>query len=261
MDNENVQGVLILGGSSGIGAATARAFAAAGIPVAICARRADRLSTLRKDIIDAGGRADTLTIDLSKPGAAAEAVSWAFKTLDVLDTVVYVAGIVQLSNVAQTSRSRWERHLAVNVLAAAEAAASVLPLMRRQRFGWFIAVGSITGRQALAGAGAYGLSKHALEYLIRLIALENCDAGVRSCLVAPGWVETDLAAEPSLFGVSSEMLLQPEDVANVIIDLVFRPKRVAIGPVIEILNADPRADGLTAFQTYVKHISIGKIDD
>lgn len=87
---------IVLGASSGIGAATARRLAAEGLGVAVVARRAAELDVVVQDIRARGGHALSAVHDLTVDGAAAEAVRWAGKHLGHIDVVVYSAGMVRL---------------------------------------------------------------------------------------------------------------------------------------------------------------------
>lgn len=144
---------LVLGASSGIGAATAKHLAAEGFAVAVVARRAAELDSVVQDIRTRGGQAYSATYDLAVDGASTQAVQWAVEQLGQVDVVVYSAGMVRLHAADEWRRDWWERQWRLNTLAAAEAAAASVPAMRRRGSGWFIVIGSAAGLTPVPGTG------------------------------------------------------------------------------------------------------------
>ncbi|CAM4078810.1 SDR family oxidoreductase [Corynebacterium belfantii] len=244
---------LVLGASSGIGAATAKHLAAEGFAVAVVARRAAELDSVVQDIRTRGGQAYSATYDLAVDGASTQAVQWAVEQLGQVDVVVYSAGMVRLHAADEWRRDWWERQWRLNTLAAAEAAAASVPAMRRRGSGWFIVIGSAAGLTPVPGTGGYGVSKAAAHHLVQMLSAENRRFGVHAYAICPGWVRTDLAADPGALGVMPEQLLLPEDIAEVITWLVSLPPRVQISPLLEVQTLAPEVDVCAGIQRFLDY--------
>lgn len=243
---------LVLGASSGIGAAVAERLGKAQATVALCARRAHLLDGVQALVEAAGGTCVTRACDLSEPGTAADAVAWARERMGSLDIVVYSAGIARLAPLHQVRPSTWEKVIRLNTLAVAELAAAVIPLMRERQRGWFIVMGSAVALTPLPGTGAYGVSKAATHHLVSTLDAENRAHGVHAYVVCPGWVRTALAADPKELGVDARRLLDPDDVAATVHWLVSQPDHVRLGPVIEVQASAPDADAAASIQKFIE---------
>ncbi|WP_162872711.1 SDR family oxidoreductase [Austwickia chelonae] len=244
---------LVLGASSGVGAAVARMLAGSGHTVSLCARRERELKAICDDITASGGHAVKLARDLSVPGAAEEVVRWTQDELGEIDILVSCAGMARLSPLHEYRFQWWERQLRLNSLVNVEAAAAVLPSMRARRSGWIIIIGSAAGLSAVPGTGGYGVSKAAAHHVAKVLCAENRGHGIHVHALCPGWVRTELAADPHTLGVPEELLLQAEDIAEVVRWLVALPARVQIGPVIEVQPLDPAADATAGIARFVGH--------
>ena len=182
--------VVVVGASSGIGAATAHAVAAAGARVGALARRADRLDELVAALPGSGHAA--ATADVTEPAALAAALDDVVGRLAVpVAGVVAAAGVMSLGSVADTDPDRWRALLDVNVtglLATARAA-----LAHLDAGGTLVVVSSMSGRRvATAAGGVYAASKHAAHAVAETLRLEAGPRGVRVTTLSPGFVATDL---------------------------------------------------------------------
>ncbi|HET7443565.1 MAG TPA: SDR family NAD(P)-dependent oxidoreductase, partial [Solirubrobacterales bacterium] len=123
---------LVTGASSGIGEATARAFAAQGAAVALLARRGDRLDKLAGEIELASGKAVKLEADVSDRAQAEAAVAEAAEELGRLDVVVNNAGVMLLGPIENAPTDEWRRMIHVNVFGVLYCTHAALPLMLAQ---------------------------------------------------------------------------------------------------------------------------------
>lgn len=188
--------ILVTGGGSGIGAATARTAAEAGADVVITGRRLDALARTAA----ASPRIDMIASDLGEPGQVQRLVGETITRYGRLDGVVANAGTMVIGTIAETEVADWQRAVDINLTGAFLLAKHAIPHLRRSS-GAFVAVGSIAGIRAPNGAAAYAISKSALGMLVATMAVEEAAHGVRANCVNPGWVRTEMAdAEMDEFG-------------------------------------------------------------
>ena len=177
---------LITGAGSGIGAIVARRLIERGDQVVLLVRDAGRARQLAERF--PGGQ--TLVGDLSNPGR----LSWALSKQPLperIDSLIHVAGIVDLGDVADLPPSLWERQLAVNLVGPAELTRLLLPVLRVSR-GRVVFVNSGAGLHAHAGWSAYAASKHGLKALADSLRAEEAQHGVRVTSVYPGRTATPM---------------------------------------------------------------------
>lgn len=180
-------GVLVTGGGTGIGAATARHLAGQGVEVTVCGRRPDVLRAVAEEI---GGH--WAVADCTDPGQAAAAVAAVVERAGRLDGVVCSAGTMFTGSVLQTEPSDWDACWRSNVGSAFLVARAALPHLVTSR-GGLVLVASIAGLRSSTGSAAYAAAKAATISLGQAIAVEHGPDGVRSNVVCPGWVRTDMA--------------------------------------------------------------------
>jgi NAD(P)-dependent dehydrogenase (short-subunit alcohol dehydrogenase family) len=177
---------LITGAGSGIGAIIARRLIERGDQVVLLVRDAGRARQLAEQFPGA----QTLVGDLSNPGR----LSWALSKQPLperIDSLIHVAGIVDLGDVADLPPSLWERQLAVNLVGPAELTRLLLPVLRVSR-GRVVFVNSGAGLHAHAGWSAYAASKHGLKALADSLRAEQAQHGVRVTSVYPGRTATPM---------------------------------------------------------------------
>jgi NADP-dependent 3-hydroxy acid dehydrogenase YdfG len=179
---------LVTGGSSGIGAATARRLAAAGARVVVVARRAGPLERVAGEIGAAAvagdvSREEDVARVVAEAGAAAGAAP---------DILVNAAGVFELAAVAELEPAQFRSALEVNLLAPFLLIRALLPEMLERRGGHIVTIGSVAGRHAFAANGAYSASKYGVRGLHAVLAVELRGTGVRASLVEPAATDTPL---------------------------------------------------------------------
>ncbi|GHF87277.1 SDR family oxidoreductase [Streptomyces thermodiastaticus] len=180
---------VITGAGSGIGAAVARRLHARGDRLVLHARDAGRAEELAAEFPGA----ETLVGDLADPEALSEALSQ--QTLpDQVDSLLHIAGVVDLGAVGELSRKAWRRQLDVNLIAPAELTRLFLPGLRAAR-GHVVFVNSGAGLNAHAGWSAYAASKHGLKALADALREEEHGNGVRVTTVYPGRTASPMQAK------------------------------------------------------------------
>ena len=231
----------ITGASSGIGQATALAFAAEGAAVALGARRADRLDELAGRITADGGRAVPIEVDVSDEGQARAFIERAHSELGGLSILINNAGVMLLGPVEGADTSDWRRMVEVNVLGLLWCTHAALPLMREGGGGHIVNISSVAGRRADAGAAVYNLTKWGVTGFSEGLRQEALHSGIRVTCIEPGFVATELQGHntnPIVTQATERMreqigeVLEAEDIAEAITFVVTRPSRVDINEVL-----------------------------
>jgi short-subunit dehydrogenase len=210
--------VLVTGASSGIGAATAVAFANAGAVVGVCARRTDRLEEVRArcDALTAGARA--WTADVADLASLAGLVQRVEDGLGGLEVLVNNAGIPKRRKVSRLTLADVTEVTTVNYLAPVELTLAALPGMLERRRGDVVNVSSMGAHSLAVGTAAYAASKAALELFTEALWLELVGTGVRAHLFVPGSTRTELSTpkdgnDPP-FPSDPALVADPEEVAD-----------------------------------------------
>jgi short-subunit dehydrogenase len=176
---------LVTGASSGIGAATALAFAGGGLRVALCARRKDRLERLAADLTARGSEATVHAVDVTDGLAVRAMVEEVAARWGRLDVLVNNAGRGFAATLEQTTAEELRALMELNVVAALGATQAALPIMRRQGSGHIINVSSVVGRRAVPYRAAYSATKFALGALSEALRVELTGTGIAVTLVYP----------------------------------------------------------------------------
>lgn len=175
--------VWVVGASSGLGLATANAFAAGGWLTIGGARSFGGEAERRPAEAEGFVR---LPLDVTQEASCDEFARRALEISPRVDAVVCAAALIVLGSCEDTSVAELERVLNTNVLGAARMLKRALPTMRAQKHGKIIIFSSINGLLGIPFQGAYTASKHALEGYAECLAMETRRYGVQVCLVEPG---------------------------------------------------------------------------
>jgi len=182
---------LVTGGTKGIGAATATAFAKAGADVAIAGRNDDKDAAFTKKEIEAlGRRCEVIVADCAKPVEAVRCVEQAANKLGALDVLVHSAGGPVNGKLFEISEADWYGAFDIHVHAIFHLCRAAIPLMKPRKEGAIILVSSTAGLRAVHTNIAYQVVKGALPHFTRALAREFADDNVRVNCVAPGVVRT-----------------------------------------------------------------------
>ena len=189
--------VLVTGGSRGIGAATVRAFVAAGAKVVFNYRRDNRAARgVIESCRDREGEAFGVRADVASMAGARRLVSAALSRFERVDTLVANAGIwnYQPAAIETMTERQWDEMLAVNLKGVYTLVHYVVPRMIRQKGGKIIVVSSTAGQRGEAFHTHYAASKGGLIAFVKGLSTELAPHGILVNCVAPGWVETDMSA-------------------------------------------------------------------
>ncbi len=181
----------VTGATSGIGHASAIAFANAGAKVVGVGRKTEALNDVEKQIREMGAEVLTIEADLSEVQEAERAVQRALEVFGGIDILVNAAGHLSNGTIENTTLQAWDDMMDVNVRAVFQLMQKALPSLIERR-GNIVNVSSVTGLRAFPGVLAYCVSKAALDQLTRCASLELASKGVRVNAVNPGVVVTQI---------------------------------------------------------------------
>lgn len=239
--------ILVVGASSGIGAAVARLAGERGARVAVTARRADRLEELASSL----PRGVAIPADVREEVEVDRMVDAAVDHLDGLDAVVYATGVSPLLPLRDATRDDWRHVLETNVVGAALVGAAVAPHLV-ERGGRLVLLSSKSVRQPFPALGLYSISKIALDGLIRTLPVELPGLLVSRVVVgntretefAAAWDEQALEAAlerwtaSGVLGSTATML--PEEVAETVLHVIESPAHIDD---VAVLDHEPPAAG------------------
>ncbi|TDL89369.1 SDR family oxidoreductase [Meridianimarinicoccus aquatilis] len=193
--------VLITGASRGIGAATARAFAAQGAQVALVARSSGALSDLAGAL---GSAALAIPCDVSRYREVAAAVEVAVRTFGRLDVLVNNAGVIDpIAPFGDTDPEAWAKTQEINVNGVYHGMRAAWDVMAEQGGGTILTVSSGAASRPLEGWSAYCASKAAAAMLTRSADLEGRALGIRAIGLSPGTVDTDMQGDIRASGIGA----------------------------------------------------------
>ena len=227
----------ITGASSGIGAATARAFAAAGYRLTLTGRRAERLDALADALHEAHGTQSTVVpFDVRDKGSWALLQASHPEMFEPVDVLVNNAGLARGTEPLQEGNpDEWDEVLDTNVKGLLRVTRAVVPGMVKRGTGHVVNVGSTAGHWVYPGGAVYCASKHAVRAISEGIRMDVHGSGVRVTNVEPGLVETEFSdvrfrgdrtrASKVYQGYQA---LAAEDVAETILWCVQRPPHVNV---------------------------------
>jgi short-subunit dehydrogenase len=232
---------LITGASSGIGKATALAFAKAGIDVALVSRVREKLEVVASVAQETGVKAKVYPLDLAKIEQVKEKISAIAADFGPIDILVNNAGMGYTATLSETPLSDWLCVMNLNLTSVFQCILGILPMMRDRGIGTIINVASIAGQQPFPNWGAYSVSKAGVIALSKALAAEERANGIRVNAICPGAVNTGLwDTETVHLDFDRSSMLTPEIVAQSILHTALLPEQA----VFEELTLMPSADTL-----------------
>ncbi len=230
---------LVTGASSGIGAATAVALAAAGATVAISARRKDRLDQLVAQIEAAGGKALALPGDMTVEADAVAAVEDTARLLGRIDILINSAGIMQAGGIEGADLDEYRKVVDINLMATVYTCKAAIPHMLAHGVGDIINISSLAGRKGGPETNAYSASKHAVNAMTNGMRQELGDRNIRVSFLMPGATETEVASgisnpawrEAIAKHVSKEGAVKASEIADTLVFMLSMPRHVNISEI------------------------------
>jgi len=195
MDNKNGfsgKVALVTGGTSGIGKATAIAFARAGAKVVLTGRREKEGAQVVAEIKKLGGDAAFVRADVAKDGDVKKMVDFTVDKFGKLDVAFNNAGVEWKGPLDQATESEYRRVFDINVWGVLNSMRHEIPAMLKNGGGAIVNTSSVAGHVGLAQVSVYIASKHAVEGLTKSAALEFAKQNIRISAVAPGIIATEM---------------------------------------------------------------------
>jgi len=244
--NNNIKDkvIVITGASSGLGLAAARRLAQQGACLVLGARRIERLQQLADELNGEGHRAIAVEADVTRLDDVKRLVDSAVQTFGRVDVMVNNAGLMPISALERLKVEDWDRTIDVNIKGVLYGIAAALPHMQRQMSGHFVNVASVAGHKIMPNGTVYSASKFAVRALSEGLRQEVKPWNIRTTILSPGAVDTELPASITEADVAKGMqgfyqstaisadsfaraiifaIEQPEDMD--VNEIVFRPTR------------------------------------
>lgn len=215
------------GGSRGIGLAIAEALLAAGASVVITGRDQSHLDEAVAQLAN-GGRRDRVhaaRADVGKPSEAAAAIAAVVETFGSLDILINNAGVGVFANVADMEIDGWHQVIGTNLSGVFFCCHAAIPVMRARGGGWIINISSLAAENPFITGAAYCASKAGLNAFSEALMQEVRYDNIRVSYVMPGSVATAFGRDRAPWEAQADWKLAPEDVAEVVMDLIAHPAR------------------------------------
>ena len=223
---------MVTGGSRGIGLAIARALAGRGANVAITGTKQKPLDDA---ISELGPNAMAQKADVRDYASVERALEAAAARFGGLDILINNAGVGVFTPVASMSVEQWHQVIDTNLTGVFYCCRAALPHLKKRGAGWIINISSLAGKNAFPEAAAYCASKSGLNAFSEALMQEVRHDGIRVAYVMPGSVNTNFGGHQS---AGADWKLSPDDVAEVVVDLIAHPAR-SLPSRVEIRPARP----------------------
>ncbi|SHM65572.1 SDR family oxidoreductase [Roseibium suaedae] len=191
-DNISGKVIVITGASSGMGEAAARHLAGKGAKLVLGARRAERLDALVAEIAASGGEARSVPTDVTRLEDVKSLVDAAVDGFGKVDVLINNAGIMPLSPFESLKVDEWSNMIDVNIKGVLHGIAAVLPHMKSQKSGHVITTASVAAHLIFPASGVYSGTKFAVRAICEGFRQEVKDYNIRTTLLSPGAVKTEL---------------------------------------------------------------------
>jgi NADP-dependent 3-hydroxy acid dehydrogenase YdfG len=228
---------LITGASSGIGKATALAFAKAGINLALVGRSQDKLTAVAKAAEAVGVKAKTYVIDLAVVDRVSDQIAAIAADWENLDILINNAGMAYTNSIGDTPLADWQRAIDLNLTSVFQCIQGILPHLRQQQSGTIVNVASIAAKQVFPNWGLYSVTKFGLMALTQAVAGEERVNGIRVTAICPGSVNTPLWDTDTVQAdFDRSAMLTAETIAEGILYAVLAPPGAVIEELIIMPN-------------------------
>ena len=208
---------LITGAGKGIGRATAIAFAAEGINVGLVGRTAANLEKVAAELEQYGVKTVFAVADVADMEAVNAAVEHITEELGSIDILINNAGIGKFGKFMELSPEEWKAIIDTNLMGVYYVTRAVLPQIIERESGEIINIASTAGQKGAPVTSAYSASKFGLMGLTESLMLEVRKHNIRVTALTPSTVATDLAIESNLTDGNPDKVMQPEDMAQMMV--------------------------------------------
>ena len=231
--------VVITGASSGIGESTARHLAQRGAKLVLAARRIELLNKLVSEIKSEGGEAIAVRTDVTSASDVKKLSEQAVAAFGRIDVLINNAGLMALAPLELGKIDEWNSMIDINIKGVLNGIAAVLPQMKEQQAGHIINMSSVVGHKVFTPIGTvYSATKFAVRVISEGLRSE-APAGVRTTIISPGAVETELVKGTSVPEVAVGVKefyeanqIKPDAVARAIVYAIEQPADVDINEIL-----------------------------
>jgi len=233
---------IVTGAAQGLGRAIAMELARRGSHIVVCDVNLEGVKGVAEDVKALGRKALALKVDVSRPSDVSEMVDRVVKDFGRIDILVNNAGICQVVTIEEMTEADWDRVMAVNLKGVFLCSKAVMGIMKRQRSGRIVSMGSISGKVGGIATGAnYSVSKAGVICFTKALAREMAPYGVTVNAVAPGVIETDMTLGITRGDFSDYLRNIPlgtigtaQDVAYAVAFLVSDEARYITGEILDV---------------------------
>ena len=213
---------IVTGASSGLGDAIARKLAAEGAKTVLAARSKDKLDALAADIKSKGGTALPVATDVTKEADILRLIKSTMDAYGRLDILVNNAGIAVHKPTTDVTTAEWENIVATNLTSAFIASREAMKIMKGQKRGRIINIGSVSARVPRAHTVGYAATKFALDGLTHSMALDGREHGITVSILHPGVADSALGGgrQPDR---PPEQMIQASEIADIVHMMVSLP--------------------------------------
>ena len=229
--------VIIMGASSGIGAATVKVLAEQHAKLVIAARRTDRLEELRDQF--PGVEITPIQADVTSFEDVQAVIDTAYDKYGRIDVLYNNAGIMPTNPLSKGQRQEWQKILDVNVMGVLNGISAVLPIMIKQKFGHIIATDSVAGHVVVPNFAVYNGSKFAVRAIMEGLRQEQRINGIKTFIVSPGSVNTELyksindpQKRQEEIETEDAIGLDPENIAKAVLYAIDTPKDMDVNEIL-----------------------------
>ena len=220
---------LITGGSRGIGKAIALALAEEGVNVAITGRNEEKLKEVVQEIERKGVKSAYAVFDITSKTEVYGALEKLQKDFGKIDILVNNAGIAAFGGILEMEDEKWEEIVKTNLFGAYYVVKAVVPSMVERKTGDIINISSTAGLKGNAMTSAYSASKFGLIGMSESMMLELRKQNIRVTTLMPSTIASDMSKEVlKITDGNPEKVLQPEDFAEFVVDLLKLNKRAML---------------------------------
>lgn len=239
--SENVSGkvVVITGGSSGLGEATAKMLSSMGATIVLAARRKDRIDALAEEIKNNGGKALAVVTNVTDVEQVKALIEAAVKEFGKIDVMINNAGLMPQSPLEQLRIDDWNRMIDVNLRGVLYGIAAALPYMKEQKSGHFINVSSVAGHVVHPGSTVYSATKTAVRVISEGLRQEVKPYNIRTTIISPGAVATELtnsitdeATAKNINDFYAKTAIPADSFARAVIYAISQPEEVDINEIL-----------------------------
>ncbi|WP_053363616.1 3-ketoacyl-ACP reductase [Bacillus sp. FJAT-27251] len=208
---------LITGAGRGIGRAAAIALAAEGVHLGLLGKNMDNLEKVTAELEQYGVNVSGAAADVGDRQSVENAVEHITSELGSIDILINNAGIAKFGGFLELDPEEWEQIIQVNLLGTYYVTRAVLPGMMEKKSGDIINISSTAGQKGAPVTSAYSASKFGVLGLTESLLMEVRKHNIRVTAMTPSTVATDLAVENKLVGENTENVMQPEDLAEMMV--------------------------------------------